>query len=256
MTADGEAPPFRFSVIVPAHNEARLLPRGLAALKTAAAHVHGRVETVVVANRCTDGTARIAADSGAVVIENDVRNLAAVRNAGAGVATGNVFVTIDADSQMSPGALREIESLLATGRVVGGGTAVVPERSSVGIRATLAVVNATTWVARISGAMFWCRADDFWTIGGFNEELTLAEDVDFARRLRALGIATGRRFVKLRSAPVTICTRKFDRLGDWHMFRMALQLRQIRAAFTGTDSAWADRYFYDYADTPPPDEVT
>jgi len=40
------------------------------------------------------------------------------------------------------------------------------------------------------------------------------------------------------------------------MFKMALQLRQIRAAFTGANSAWADRYFYDYADTPPPDEVT
>ena len=256
MTADGEAPPFRFSVIVPAHNEARLLPRGLAAIQAAASPVDGRVETVVVANRCTDGTARIAADAGAVVVEDEVRNLAAVRNAGAEVATGNVFVTIDADSQMSPRALREVESLLGTGRVVGGGTAVVPERSSVGIRATLAVMEATTWLARISGAMFWCRAEDFRTIGGFNEALTLAEDLDFARRLRALGIATGRRFVKLRSAPVTICTRKFDRLGDWHMFKMALQLRQIRAAFTGADSAWADRYFYDYADTPPPDEVT
>jgi glycosyltransferase involved in cell wall biosynthesis len=251
MTADGEAPPFSFSVIVPAHNEARLLPRGLAAIQMAAGHVRGRVETVVVANRCTDGTARIAADAGAVVVEDDVRNLAALRNAGADVATGNVFVTIDADSRMSPRALREIELLLGTGRVVGGGTAVVPERTSVGIRATLAVMEATTWLARISGAMFWCRADDFRTIGGFNEALTLAEDVDFARRLRALGIATGRRFVKLRSAPVTICTRKFDRLGDWHMFKMALQLRQIHAAVTGADSAWADRYFYDYAHMPP-----
>ena len=47
---------------------------------------------------------------------------------------------------------------------------------------------------------------------------------------------------------MTVSTRKFDRLGDWHMFGMALQLREIRAAMRGTDTAWVDRYFFDFND--------
>lgn len=235
----------RFSVVIPAHNEERLLPRGLAAVATASEHVED-VEVIVVANRSTDATEAIARGAGARVIEHDARNLAAVRNAGARIARNEAVVTLDADCVMSPLALREVERLLASGRYVGGGTKVRPERTSPGIRATYAVMEVATFLARVSGAMFWCRRADFAAIGGFDERLLVAEDVDFARRLRAYGRATGRRFTKLRTAPLVASTRKFDRFGDWHMFRMALELREIRAAFKGTDSSWADRYFFDF----------
>jgi hypothetical protein len=76
----------------------------------------------------------------------------------------------------------------------------------------------------------------------------LAEDLDFARRLRAHGKATGRRFTNIRTAPIVASCRKFDRFGDWHMFGMALQLREIRAATNGTGTAWVDRYFFDFND--------
>jgi glycosyltransferase involved in cell wall biosynthesis len=128
----------RFSVIVPAHNEAWWLPRALASITAAGARVEGPVEVVVVANRCTDDTALIAASADAVVIESLARNVAAVRNAGAGVATGETIVTIDADCVMAPTALCGVEDLLDSGKYVGGGTKVRPERSSVGIWATYA----------------------------------------------------------------------------------------------------------------------
>jgi len=237
----------RFSVVVPAHNEELLLPRGLAAIAAASEPVES-VEVIVVANRCTDSTIAIAQRAGAVVVESDARNIAAVRNAGARAAHGDALVTVDADCVMSPRALAEIGRLLESGRYVGGGTKVLPERKSPGIRATYAVMEVTSFLARMSAAMFWCRLADFIEIGGFDEQLLLAEDVEFARRLRAHGRETGRRFKKLRTAPVVASTRKFDRFGDWHMFRMALELREIRAAYKGTDSAWADRYFFDFND--------
>jgi len=236
----------RFSVIIPAHNEEALLPRGLHAVSAAAARVAGGVEIVVVDNRSTDATASIAEAAGATVVKSDARNIAAVRNCGAATATGDVIVTIDADSVMAPSALADIDRLLATGRYVGGGTAFRTERSSPGIRATIAVVGLITFLARVSGAMFWCSRADFEAIGGFDERLLLAEDVEFARRLRSHGRKTGRRFTTLRTAPVVVCTRKFDRLGDWHMFAMALQLPAIRGAYKGTDTSWVDRYFFDF----------
>jgi glycosyltransferase involved in cell wall biosynthesis len=238
-----------FSVIVPAHNEAALLPQALASIAAAGEAVDDAdVEVIVVANRCTDDTAAIARRAGATVVEDGSRNLSAVRNAGAARATGHAIVTMDADCRMSPRALDEIGRHLATGRYVGGGTRVVPERTSPGIRATYALMEVTVFLTRLGGGQFWCLRSDFEAIGGFDETLLVAEDLDFARRLRALGRATGRRFTNLRSAPLVASTRKFDRFGDWHMFAMATQLRQIRAARKGTDTAWVDRYFFDFND--------
>jgi glycosyltransferase involved in cell wall biosynthesis len=236
----------RISVVVPAHNEERWIGRGLDAI-AAAQRVWGHeVETVVVANRCTDQTAELAEAAGAIVVESPARNIAAVRNAGVGVATGECVVTIDADCRMAANGLRDMVRLLDTGRFVGGGTAVVPERSSAGIRATIALVEVVMFVTRLGGGMFWCLRRDFDAVGGFDESLLIAEDLDFARRLRAHGRRTGRRFTTLRSAPIVVSTRKFDRYGDWHMFAMATQLRAIRAAQLGTDASWADEYFFDF----------
>ena len=54
-------------MVVPAHNEASLLPRGLHAIAAAAERLGRDIEVIVVANRCTDATADIAAQSGAIV---------------------------------------------------------------------------------------------------------------------------------------------------------------------------------------------
>ena len=41
--------------------------------------------------------------------------------------------------------------------------------------------------------------------------MLLAEDLDFARRLRAHGKRTGRRFTTMRAAPIVVSCRKVDR---------------------------------------------
>jgi glycosyltransferase involved in cell wall biosynthesis len=232
-------------VVVPAHNEALRLPDALTAITVAADRARTKVEVIVVANRCTDATADAAQAAGAVVVENGSRNIAAVRNAGVARATREVLVTSDADCRMSPATFVEIERLVRSGRYVGGGTKVLPERRSAGIRATYAVMELVVFASRLGGGQFWCLRSDFNAVGGFNESLLVAEDLDFARRLRAHGRATGRRFTNLREAPVVASCRKFDQFGDWHMFAMVLRLREIRAAMTGTDTTWADRYFFD-----------
>ena len=76
----------------------------------------------------------------------------AVRNAGAATATGEILVTIDADSIMAAEALVEIERQLETGRYVGGGCKFMPERTSLGIATTLAI----TWLT-VAFAATWRR---------------------------------------------------------------------------------------------------
>jgi len=236
----------RCSVVVPAHNEELLLPRALASIRSAASRADAEVEIVVVANRCTDDTVLLARGAGATVVASEARNIAAVRNDGVARSAGEVVVTMDADAVMAECALVEVDRRLTSGRYVGGGTKVRLDRTSAGIRTTLALVEITTFVLRLGGGMFWCARRDFDAIGGFDESLLLAEDLAFARRLRDHGRRTDRRFTVLRDAPLVVSARKFDRYGDWHMLRMVWQLPEIRASLRGRDTAFVDRYFFDF----------
>jgi glycosyltransferase involved in cell wall biosynthesis len=70
-------------VVVPAHDEEELLPACLAALRAAAGRLAGPpVHLVVVADACTDQTARLARAGGAQVVEIDARRVGAARAAG------------------------------------------------------------------------------------------------------------------------------------------------------------------------------
>lgn len=236
----------RFSIIIPAHNEQALIARCLAAVHRAVERSGHDAELVVVANRCTDRTVEIARAAGALVVIDEHRNIAAVRNAGVAASSGEVVVTVDADTVMHPDTLRRVDDLLRSRVHVGGGCDFVPERSSWGIRFTVGATKAATGLARLGGVVYWCARADFDAIGGFDETKLVGEDLDFAKRLRARGRATGRSFTNLRGAPATISTRKFDTFGDWHLFSGVLQARAIRASIKGTDTRFVDEYFFDY----------
>ncbi|MFH8462657.1 glycosyltransferase [Streptomyces sp. NPDC017991] len=71
------------AVVVPAHNEERRIAACLRSLSAAAAQVAPLpVVIVVVADACTDATARLAARGGAHVVETRARNVGVARAAG------------------------------------------------------------------------------------------------------------------------------------------------------------------------------
>jgi len=240
------APRPRFSIIVPARNEEVLLQRGLDAIQQAIAHAGTSAEVIVIANRCSDGTESIAEAAGAVVVRDEHRNIAATRNTGVAASSGDIVVTIDADTVMHPGALAEVDRLVNTGRYVGGGCNFVLERRSLGLAVTELLMRSAMTASRAGAVMFWSPRQDFDAIGGFDEALRIAEDLDFARRLRKHGRATNRRFRNLRSSPATVCVRKWDDFGDWHYFtRMSAAVRHARNP-RDADVTVVNEYFYDY----------
>ena len=91
----------RYSVLVPAHNEEAYIGHCLQSIKAAAEKITADVEIIVALNRCSDQTAAIAADHQAVSVTENSKNLARIRNAAARAASGDIIVTIDADSRMS-----------------------------------------------------------------------------------------------------------------------------------------------------------
>lgn len=232
----------RFSILIPAREEEQLLPRCLESIKVAAAPFPNRVEIIVAVNRCTDRTEQIAVEHGAKVVHEDAKCLARIRNAAAKAATGEIIVTIDADSRMSSNMLVEIDRLLRTGKYIGGGVMVLPERWSLGIVATAVILSVVMIRHRVSGGLFWCLRQDFEAMGGFNESYVSVEDLDFAKRLKAQGKATGRRFKTITKAHIVTSCRKFDTFGDWYLVR---NLGLVRRIFTGKSRKDADDFYYD-----------
>jgi glycosyltransferase involved in cell wall biosynthesis len=198
----------RFSVVVSALDEQADLRRSLRAITRAAQAIRTDAEVVVIVRDRDAAHAQLAASTGATVVPVTRANVAVARNVGAAATTGQILVTIDADRVMSPVAFAEIERLLATGCYVGGGAIQRPDRHSLAIDAAMALARFATYLNGLGGGMYWCRREDFEAIGGFDERVSTVDDFDFARRLRAHGLRTGRSFVNLRQAPVTTSSRR------------------------------------------------
>jgi glycosyltransferase involved in cell wall biosynthesis len=241
----------RLSLVIPAWNEAALLPRLLASVEAArerwTEHGHARedIEIIVADNGSTDATARIAAEHGCRVIRVVKRVIAASRNGGAAMARGEILAFVDADSILHPDIFLAVVRAMDDPRTLGGSSGVRMERWSPGIALTYVAALPLVWLTGFdTGLVFWRRAD-FEALGGYDETRMIAEDVDFLVRLRRLGRARGQKLVRLRGAKTVTSTRKFDRHGDWHYFtRMpALGWRLLRdpRTFTG----FAKRYWYE-----------
>lgn len=237
-----------FSVIIPAHNEEKYIGKCLRAIKRAAMEVPDKVQIIVVANRCTDRTAAVAKHYGAKVIENNDRCISSIRNAGVKASEGKIIVTIDADSVMTKGSLTEIRKLLSSGKYIGGGAMPRFDRMSLGIAVSTIYISLHLIPVMIksggmlSGTMFWFRRKDFDRIGGFDESLVSLEDMDFARRLKALGKKYHKKYGTLRRSYVITSSRKFDEFGDWYLLK---DRKMTKAIFSGKDRKAADKFYYD-----------
>jgi rSAM/selenodomain-associated transferase 2 len=195
------------SVIIPAWNEAELLPATLAHLR-ANETPH---EILVVDGGSTDGTVgavRTSAPETRILV-SPRRQRAGQMNAGAQEARGDTLLFLHADTWLGPNALRQIERALLDERVVGGGFA----RRFRGAAPFLAF---TSWLAEQRGrGLGWFLGDQaifvrrqaFEQLGGYRD-IPLFEDLDFSRRL-----ARRNRVVVLRP-PVMSSARRFVARGS------------------------------------------
>ncbi|SEK44987.1 Glycosyltransferase like family 2 [Sphingomonas palmae] len=162
----------RVAVALPAKNEAGDLPACLDALDCAAARFAGKVSVVIVANNCTDATARVLEETrmrNAALLPISVSLLPAFRHAGwarrlafdAAAATltvpDDVLMSTDADTRVSPEWI-----VRAVGHLSGGIDAVAgraltrrDDRRSLGVEA----MRRLNLLGRYYTALDWLRAD-------------------------------------------------------------------------------------------------
>jgi glycosyltransferase involved in cell wall biosynthesis len=112
----------KFTVVIPAFNEEKLLPATLQAVLEAAAGLS--CEIIVVDNASTDETANIARNLGARVLSESEHNIAKVRNTGAAGAGGEFLIFIDADTIVPDGLFQKICAAMRDEKILGGAVAV------------------------------------------------------------------------------------------------------------------------------------
>lgn len=234
----------RHSLVIPAYNEAHLLPRLLDSVDAARARYNGSVQVIVADNASTDDTAAIAAARGCEVARVEKRRIACARNGGARLARGESLCFVDADSKIHPETFNAIDAALARTDVVGGATGVYPERWSLGIAATWMLMLPIVWTTGMDTGVVFCRRADFEALGGYDEERELAEDVAFMWALKRLGARRGQKLARLTHVKAMASMRKFDRHGDWHYFTTVIPQGAPAIFRRSARTRLAQRYWY------------
>jgi glycosyltransferase involved in cell wall biosynthesis len=184
------------SIIIPAWNEERELPATLVQIRaildeiavTGPAGPARTHELIVVDDASTDRTAEIALSFGARVERVEKRQIAAVRNAGAAIATGEYLIFIDADTRVPyatlVAALRELDA-----GAIGGGAPVEMEGETPALLRPFLLAFMLVWrfLGHAAGCFVFCRRDAFEAVGGFDERFFASEEVWLSKALKACG---------------------------------------------------------------------
>lgn len=177
----------RLSFVIPALNEADYIAAALDSIHMAMAAGDGRIgyEVIVADDGSEDLTATIARRRQARVVELRARNIAVVRNAGAGEARGDFLIFVDADTQVNPPLIHEAISSMMRGATWGTALAMPSDSCPLWAQAGLAALNIyyVRWRKCAYGFFFFVRRQVFWQLGGFPEDTSEGEDMAFSKRL-------------------------------------------------------------------------
>ena len=186
------------SVIIPAYNEAGHIRPTLENLASARALLG--VEVIVSDDGSADGTLEAALGRADLIIRpvhGQRTGPGAARNRGAAKSRGDLLVFLDADSRIRDplGFFGRIEEVFSA-RSLAAATcrlAVEPEEAGPLVRALhlvqdLVIMAENLVNIHVSGG--WCQIVDraaFVAVGGYDEDLSVSQDVDLFKRLGRLG---------------------------------------------------------------------
>lgn len=221
------------SLVIPAWNEARWLPRLLES-----ARLIPRIRQVIVADKDSeDGTPDIARSFGASLVPGG--RPAAARNHGAAVATEDVLLFTDADCVLDGRAVQAALESLDDAEVVGVHVRTVPVSLDPYCCLSYAAMDwylrslAAVGVVQGVASFIAVRREVFDVCGGFDEQVHVGEDADFLRRLARRG-----RVVYRSDQVVFTSARRFHTERPW-LFSMKvsmwalLRLLRLRRSMVG-----------------------
>lgn len=180
------------SVVIPAYNEEKYLPRTLDSLKKLDRKPD---EIIVVDGGSTDATAAIARKLGATVMTVAHKGIGFARDRGLEEAKGDIIAYTDSDTVVPHDWLTKIEETLSERGVVGVfGTFRVPDgwwlyRGFINyIQPWLNQMYFRLGVPMAAGQNLAFLRKAGLAVGGFPEDYKIAEDIEMMTRLRKAGI--------------------------------------------------------------------
>lgn len=203
----------KLSIVIPTYNEEKYLPFLLRSIQ---AQSFKDYEVIVADNKSTDSTPQIAEQFGAKVTAGG--NPAGGRNRGAEAATGEIILFLDADVILPDPWFLQATTAEFQKRKLGAATCKVDPLSAKKIDKLFhEVFNYFMWVTaettpHAPGFCIFVRADVHRKIGGFDEEIKLAEDHDYV--VRAGKVA---KFALLKTYKIPVSVRRFDRDGRFNI---------------------------------------
>ena len=178
-----------YGIIVPAYNEAGMLPQTLAALHQAMVKITSPGRLIVVDNNSTDNTSKVAQKHGAQVVFEPHNQISKARTAGgrAAIEAGcRYLVFVDADTQPAPELLTEAVRLMQSGEALAGGALVAFDRDVFWLaRWTIGLWN---FYARrrqeAAGCFLFFTRQAFEGAQGFSEKVYASEEIWFIRAVK------------------------------------------------------------------------
>lgn len=213
----------KISFIIPAYNEQAYLGNTLAVLARSANELGEPYEIIVVDDASTDRTPSIARQFGAKLVSVQLRQIGAVRNAGARVAKGDVLCFVDADTAIPAETLIAAWQTVQSG-AVGGGALVrmdgpLPFYAYLFLWGWQVTSRFHRWAA---GCFVFVRKSAFEEVGGFNDQFFASEEIVLSQELKRLG-----RFVILNKWVVT-SSRKTKQFSATSMIRLIWRVIRTR----------------------------
>lgn len=207
------------SFIIPAHNEELWIGKCLGSIRATMEKIAEPHEVIVVDDASTDSTPRIAAQMGVRTLRVEHRKISAVRNAGARVASGEIFFFVDADTQVNERAVSAALKALRAGAVGGGCVfdfdAPTPLWARIILFFAILAARRIKWVG---GCFLFCTRAAYDATGGFSEQLYAGEDLAFVQALKKVG-----RFV-IPKPKVLSSGRKLSVVSPWQVLALMLTI--------------------------------
>ena len=196
------------SIIIPAFNEERCLPRLLDCIKK---QTYRNYEIIVADANSNDKTTQIAKKYNCRVVKGGMP--AVGRNNGAKAAKGDVLLFLDADSLIEKDFLENALKDIEKRKLDVAGTYLCPLSKNLIDKIFLVIFNAWTYVTQFfypnaCGSGIFCRKWLHKKVKGFDETIKLSEDMDYAKRAGKRG-----RFRMIKNSKLIYSMRRYEKEG-------------------------------------------
>lgn len=215
----------KVSVIIPTYNEEQNIEGCLKSVVNQDFSI-GKIESIVVDSHSQDNTRAIAQKHADKVIDLKARGVGKARNAGAKIAKSPILLFVDADTYLETNFVAELYRTFTDPRVICvSGVLRNLERlkpldtlfalSHYGFLNNLATVTARFGFPLFASVCCSCRKTAFEQVGGFAEDLAVAEDIMFSRKMGKIG-----KCVVNRKATAYTSVRRISNCGKTEMYSM------------------------------------